>query len=164
MQRGCVDTQLIHAICVHEAGHVFFLGHAGFIDPMMRGPKIIYDPTKNYFNGQGSSVKFNGLDQSYVNALDSREWLLRVANGHAAGGVCALILANSTYKGDGDDRDNFNSVFNDIKATNPSMTWTADWLWTTAQDRVRTALQNPGIKNAILDCAETLKSDLFHVS
>lgn len=164
MQQACADDRLVNAICIHEAAHVFFLGHAGFMDPVACGPRILYDPVNDDFDGHGSSVKFDSFDQEYVKTIDSRDWLGRVAKGYAAGGVAARRLANSVDTGDADDRENFNAVFRKVKADNPSMTWTADSLWAGARIAVETDLQNIKIKDPILACAETLKSELFPVS
>jgi len=163
MQRGCADPRLVHAICIHEATHTFFLGHAGMKEPSANGPRILYDPVKDEFNGQGSAVKFDGMDQEYIAKIDSREWLRRVAKGYAAGGVGARILAGAVDTGDGDDRENFEAIFRKIKADNPSMTWTSDWLWAEAQRAVAKDLQNPEIKKSILALADALKPDLFRV-
>ncbi|HYT22226.1 MAG TPA: hypothetical protein VEW05_18620, partial [Candidatus Polarisedimenticolia bacterium] len=65
--------------------------------------------------------------------------------------------------GDGDDRENFEAIFRKIKADNPSMTWTSDWLWAEAQRAVAKDLQNPEIKKSILALADALKPDLFRV-
>jgi hypothetical protein len=164
MQRGCADPRLVRAICIHEAGHVFFLGHAGFINPSVCGPRIIYDPIKDTFDAQGSIVKFSDWDKQYVAALNSSDWLGRVAKGYAAGGVAARVLASSVDRGDGDDRENFNAVFAMIRAKIPAMTLTADWLWAEAQRAVEADLRNDKIKDAILACADGLKPELFRVS
>jgi len=164
MQQGCADPRLVNAICIHEAGHAFFLGHAGFTTPSTCGPRIIYDPDNDVFNGEGSSVKFGGIDDEYRKKIDSRDWLGRVAKGYAAGGVAARVLANSVDKGDGDDRANFNAIFARIKRDNPTMTWTSDSLWADAQRAVEADLRNVQIKKVILDCAEGLKPDLFRMS
>lgn len=163
MQSGCADPGLVHAICVHEAAHVFFLGHAGMIDPSACGPKITYEGDE--FNGHGAAVKFQGMDHKFIAKMDSFDWLGRVAKGYAAGGVAARLLANSLDPGDGDDRENFNVVFQHIKSTNPSMTWTSGFLWREAQRAVTADIAgNSKIKALILACAEGLKPDLFRES
>jgi hypothetical protein len=164
MQKGCANPRLVHAISIHEAAHVFFLGNAGATEPTACGPKILYDATKDEFNGQGSTVKFNSMDKDYIAKIDTREWLGRAAKGYAAGGVAARLLAGSVDKGDGDDRDNFDAMFNKVKADNPKMTWTSDSLWALAQDAVTKDLQNSEIRGRILECAEGLKAELFRVS
>lgn len=163
MQHGLNDARLVNAICIHEAAHVFFFGHAGYINPTANGPTILYDSARDDFDGHGSYVSFGGVDQQYVQSIDPREWLGRVAKAHAAGGVAARILANSVDRGDGDDREIFNAVFSEVKSSNPAMTWTSDWLWTNAQRAVEADLQNVSIREAILSCAGSLRPDLFCV-
>jgi len=164
MQRGCADQRLVHAICIHEAAHVFFLGHAGLDKPTANGPRILYDQVKDQFDGQGSVVSFGAWDQKYIDALDSRDWLGRVAKGYAAGGVAARILANSVDRGDGDDREHFENIFAKIKSSNPSLTWTSDFLWANAQKALELDFKNAEIKDVILQCAEGLKPELFRAA
>jgi hypothetical protein len=164
MQKRCTDQRLVNAICIHEAAHVFFLAQAGLDKPTAQGPKIFYDQIKNQFDAHGSSVKFNGRDQNYIDKLDSYDWLGRLAKGYAAGGVAARVLANSEDRGDEDDRANFDKSFAKIKSQNPTLTMTSDEFWAAAQASVEKDLQIPGIKNPILMCADGLKPELFCVS
>ena len=147
-----------------RSGPRIFLGHAGFTNPSACGPRILYDPDKDAFNGEGSSVKFGAMDDEYRKKIDSHDWLGRVAKGYAAGGVAARVLANSVDKGDGDDRANFDAIFAKIKADNPQMTWTSDSLWADAQRAVEADLKNAKIEELIRACANGLKSDLFRIS
>src|ERR1700728_2553553 len=51
------DPKWRHAFSIHETGHVIYLTRAGCKEFLYLGPRIVYDPEKNEFNGFPAAVQ-----------------------------------------------------------------------------------------------------------
>ncbi len=94
------------AFCIHEAGHKIYMSRIGITKFEFFGPRIIYDESRNDFDGFPASVKAEPVPIT-GNGFDFDAWLLKLALTQAAGGVFARTLTAAPDDGDEGDWEKF---------------------------------------------------------
>jgi hypothetical protein len=154
------DPKWRHAFSIHETGHLIYLTRAGCKDFLYLGPRIVYDPEKNEFNGFPAAVQPQTGNLNPEN-FDFAAWFLEVAKGHAAGGVFARELMDLPDSGEEQDRANFEAICDSIAAQAPNATVNRDGIWKLAQDIVKQDLRSPAFRKEAWEKAGELRVRLF---
>lgn len=137
----------IPVLCAHEAAHVVFFAIAGLKEYDPYPARITYDPTIDDYSGSLAAIQL--LDLPHWTEGDFWTWFLRVACGHAAGGVVARRLLPSSDGGDQDDKERFERLC-EMFNQDPKVRMDFEEWWKKAQSTVTEMLdKKPEIMDVI---------------
>jgi hypothetical protein len=151
----------------HEAGHEIYFRRAGVTDFEYITPVIHYDKDdkENPFLGQWAAIRPKTLvtPENIDDSLeDFNRWLLAVAKGYAAGGVCSLRLTDTDYAGDRNDRKQFKKACNAAYSCDDADKFMdVEDIWTLAQKEIGADLDDEGFQNEVRHKAKELMPMLF---
>jgi len=112
------QQDMLELFAIHEIGHEIYFRKAGFSIFEYVPPTVIYRETDNErpFDGQLARIKPDGYTP-----VNREDWLLYLAKGYAAGGVCSEKLTTTDYGGDIHDRKLWNRMCEDCYKTQHSL-------------------------------------------
>jgi hypothetical protein len=92
------DSDWVRAFCIHEAGHVFYGRVLGATEFTYLGPELRYSREKNDLEGHYAAIQPKPYNPNP--ALSDTDHIGRMAQMHAAGGVCVSLFTKSYDLGD----------------------------------------------------------------
>jgi hypothetical protein len=146
-----------HAVCCHEAGHLFYFTKVGMKNYNSFPARLYYEPTIDDYAGTMASVQPCDL-KAPTAGNEANEWLWTVLKAHAAGGVIARrVMSSLPDHGDEDDKVRFMDMCKLMRVTEDP-----DKLWKQAQEAVsKDFSDNPKVLVALEKFAEEeLRSQL----
>src|SRR6202007_1447975 len=124
-------------------GHIIYLTRAGLGDFAYFKSRITYDAERDKFDAYLAEVKprLGHALPTHLNLNLLNEWLFRVAQGLAAGGVFARELTTATLEmgdvGDSADYEFFSDICDLVHQGDPSNSIDRETTWKQAQEAVK---------------------------
>lgn len=134
--------EFAHAVCCHEAAHLYYLTIAGMKNYDAFPAELYYDPTIGDYGGTLASIQPRDL-KALTTEEEAKQWLWTVLKSHAAGGVVSRkVMPLLLDHGDQDDKQRFMALCEKMRNGNSSIN--PDDLWKQAQEAVSKELaDNP---------------------
>jgi len=136
----------IPVLCAHEAAHLIYFQIIGMKDYKTLPPRITYDSEIDDYTGHLAAIEFLGV--SSWESDNFEDWFFKMAVAHAAGGVVARKLLQSSEGGDQDDRAEFDTLCTEINK-DPAMSINPERVWKDAQSIVAEQLENSEVMGLI---------------
>jgi hypothetical protein len=160
MQAALSNSKWIGAFCIHEAGHKIYLSRLGVTEFKYIGPRIIYNGQQGTLDGYPVAVKAEPKPLT-ADGFDFKDWLSKIAQAKAAGGVFSRTLTAAPDNGDSEDKDSFKSACDMLRAKMPSLEIDEEALWKEAQEIVAKELRSPKFRQECWKEANEIRQKLF---
>lgn len=96
MSAQLAEAEFVHALCCHEAAHVFYFTMAGAKNYNYLPARLSYDPVIDDYGGTMAAVQ--PLDFKVpTTEEEANQWLWTLLKAHAAGGVCPLLAVSNEH-------------------------------------------------------------------
>jgi hypothetical protein len=159
-QKKLSEPGFIDSVCIHEAGHAFYMAQAGVTDVTFNRTRITYDPVQDDFNKYPASIKPKPWD--FSSAASSMENVLRVvARFCVAGGIAVRELAPKFGSGDEEDLALYESFCDVAKMFDKAK---RESIRKDAEKDVAGDLQTDAVRAEIQATAERIKPLLFDLT
>jgi hypothetical protein len=156
MMRKLTAPGFIAALCAHEAAHLVYYEMMGPIQYVALPPRLEYNPERQRFTGHFAAIQL--VEEPLCEPDQWREYIVMMANAHAAGGVVARKLYPASSGGDEIDKENFRTLCADLTRHFGGISIDVEFCWRRAQDTVKKQLEeDPNIMKMIQQRAMELR-------
>jgi hypothetical protein len=148
----------IRALCAHEAVHLIYFTKAGAKAYDALPPSLAFDPKMDDYTGRFAGVVVRELPLWTQGTFT--EWFSYIARAHAAPGLVARRLMQSSDGGDSGDKERFKLVCDTLNKSDPNTNIDFDWWWEHALEAAARDLEDTRFMEGILEAAEQLRPEL----
>lgn len=148
MQFSLSQESFLWGVCIHESGHAIFFKRAGITGFDYYGPTITYDEGGDEFCPSSAIIEPKSFD---AERPGTKETILAVAKGCAAGGVVTRRFAPQISSGDQYDYHRLCTFLDRLRSKYPNHTIDVTKLWPIAQFCVEKDLQNNIVQENEID-------------
>jgi hypothetical protein len=160
-QRELCSLPVNTMYCIHELGHEMYLKEAGIGILEYLGPRIAFDFRTGRLGFTPASVIPDYRNAAPEAGLSIEEFFLRVAKGHAAGGVFTLILTDSPDPRNESDYPEFEKYCSLIESEIPETTIDHKGLWDQSEIDVARDLRFMLNRSRIWEGVSKIRPKLF---